>query len=262
MPRGPIKRKAKPMSAIFKRKPKRSKLPRKTIQKNPLTAPNKYNFMRSFASSISIGLADTINNIYINTDNKCQIIKLRVKASQLPDFSDFKALFNQYKITSVHSNLIPYYKDNQPLSMGDPNVSGYYGPAIPNYQIYYLPENFSTDYPDFQNKTIVQIDDYINQSQKKAYKLMPGKQKQFWNTRPSVPDSNYDAKGGILQPSKMIKFPFTDCDQDNIECYGLQLLIMRVDRKAFNTSQSSATSFQNMGWRVINNVYLTTRKVQ
>ena len=218
--------------------------------------------MRSFASSISVGVADNPNNIFLNLDNKCQIIKLRVKANQLPDFSDFQALFNQYKITSIHTSLIPFYKSNIPFSMGDPAVSGNYAPAIPNYQCYYLPENYSTDYPDFPTKTIAQIDDYINQSQKKAYKMFPNKEKHFWNKRPSVPDSSYDSKGGILQPTKMVPFPFIDCDQTDITAYGLQLLIMRVDRRAFNTHTQDSNTFQNMGWRVINNVFLSTRKVQ
>jgi len=232
--------------------------PRHTVSKNPMSSPNKYNFMRSFASSIAIGLTDPANNIFMNTDGKAQIIKFRVKANQLPDFSDFGNLFNQYRITSMRSHLIPFYKDNIPSTQ----QSGIGASAVPNYQVFYVPENFMTDIPDFHNKNITQIDDYINQSQKKAYAIFPNRTKTFLNKRPSVPDAIYSEKAGVLNPSKMVPFPFLDCDQTGVEAYGLQLIIMRVDRLAFNTTYSNDPVFQHMGWRVQNDVYIQTRKVQ
>jgi hypothetical protein len=225
-----------------------------------MSSPNKYNFMRSFASSISIGVADPTANIFMNTDGKAQIIKFRVKANQLPDFSDFGNLFNQYRITSMKSHLIPYYKDN--IGSGAAPAAPALPSAIPNFQVFYLPENFMTDIPDFHNKSITQIDDYINQSQKKAYSIFPNKSKIYWNKRPSVPDAIYSEKAGVLNPSKMIRFPFVDCDQVGVEAYGLQLVIMRVDRLAFDTTYSNNAVLQHMGWRVQNDVYIQTRKVQ
>lgn len=233
--------------------------PRNTISQNPLSAPNKYNFMRSFASSINIGIADTQNNIFMNTDNKCQIIKLRVKLAQLPDYTDFQALFNQYKITSVKSHLIPFYKDNIPHAYG---AGAGTAPAIPNYQVFYVPENYMIDIPAFQSKTIAQIDDYINQSQKKAYAIFPNRPKKFWNKKPSVPDVIFEEKAGASIPGKMVRFPFIDANIIDVEAYGLQLLIMRVDRLQFNPTGATDNTAQHMGWRVQHDVYLQTRKVQ
>ncbi len=242
---------------VYKRRP-RKRLPRNTIKRSPLSSPNKYNFMRSFASSIAIGVADAPNNVFMNTDGRAQIIKFRVKANQLADFSDFGNLFNQYRITSMKSHLIPYYKDNI-VSTQQATIAA---AAIPNFQVFYVPENFMTDIPDFHNKTILQIDDYINQSQKKAYNIFPGRPKIYWNKRPSVPDAIYSEKAGVLNPSKMIRFPFVDCDQTGVEAYGLQIIIMRVDRLAFDTTYNNNNTLQHMGWRVQNDVYIQTRKVQ
>lgn len=241
---------------------RRNSRPRNRIQLNPLARPNVYPFMRSHTYNVSIGVADAGNDVLMNTDNKAMIVKLRTKFSKLPDYGDFQALFNQYKITSICTQMIPFYKDNVPFTKGDQTLSADYGVAIPNFQVYYIPENYSIDLPDLSTKNITQIDDYMNQAQKKAYRLFPSKQKTLWNKRPSVPDAIYDAKAGAVAPAAMIRAPWMDGDAVNNEIYGLQLVIMRVDREALNSHNNSSNIFQHMGWRVRNDVYFETRKVQ
>lgn len=246
---------------LAKRRVARMK-PRQLISKNPLSKPNVYNFMRSYAYNCFIGVADAGNEIYMNTDNKAQIIKLRVKASKIPAFNEFVALFNQYQITSVCSRLVPFYKDNVAFTKGDQGVVNDYGVAIPNFQVFYMPENYTIDLPDLASKNITQIDEYINQAQKKTYRMFPSKQKTLWNKRPSIPDVIYDAKAGNVVPSSMVTAPYIDCDDQNTEIYGLQLVIMRVDRLALNAHNNQSNIFQHMGWRIQNDIYFRTRKVE
>lgn len=218
--------------------------------------------MRSYAYNVSIGVADADNNVHMNADNKAMVIKLRVKMEKLPNVGEITALFNQYKVTSVKHTLIPYFKDNIPFTMGNTAVPNDWGKAIPNYQVFYLPENYSISLPNLHLKTMEEIDEHINQSQKRAYRLFPAKQKTLLNKRPSVPDVIYDAKAGALAPGEMIPAPWMDSTVTTNEIYGLQLVIFRVDRQVLNAHQSESTVFQNMGWRVNHDVYFKTRKVQ
>tara|TARA_Y100001938_G_scaffold149837_1_gene238215 strand:+ start:1055 stop:1882 length:828 start_codon:yes stop_codon:yes gene_type:complete len=245
------------------RKAKRYAKPRHIISKNPLSSPNVYNFCRSYAYGISIGVQDVDNLVYMNTDNKFMIVKLRTKVDKLPEFNEFRALFNQYKVTSIHHNMIPYYKDNIPYAKGDfPATSTDYQIAIPNFQMYYIPENFTLDIPNLQSLAADQIDKYLNESQRKAYRMFPSKQKHLWNKKPSIPDVAYEEKAGTITPTEMITAPWLSTENQDVELYGLQLLIARVDRQVINSHQSNSNIFSNMGWRINNTVYFKTRKVQ
>lgn len=244
------------------RKAKRYAKPRHVISKNPLSSPNVYNFCRSYSYGVSIGVQDLDNLVYMNTDNKCMIIKLRTKVNKLPEFNEFEALFNQYKVTSIHHHLIPYYKDNVPFTKGDQTVSADYGISIPNYQVYYIPENYTLDLPSLHNFSMEHIDKYLNESQRKAYRMFPSKQKHLMNKKPSIPDAGYDHKNGSITPTEMITAPWLSTQLQDIELYGIQLLICRVDRKVLNSHNSASNIFQNMGWRIDNTVYFKTRKVQ
>lgn len=236
--------------------------PRHRISLNPLSAPKRYDFMRSYGYNVSIGVADEPNHVFMNADNKAMVVKLRVKVDKLPAISEFTNLFNQYKVTSVKHTLIPYFKDNVPFIMGNTAVANDWGKAVPNYQIYYMAENYSISLPNMQAKTMEEIDEHINQSQKRAYRMFPSKQKTLMNKRPSVPDVIYEAKAGALAPGQMVPAPWMDSSVVTNEIYGLQLVIFRVDRQVLNAHQSHSTVFQNMGWRINNDVYFQTRKVQ
>lgn len=245
------------------RKAKRNAKPRHLISKNPLSSPNVYNFCRSYAYGISIGVGDADNLVYMNTDNKFMIVKLRTQVHRLPEFNEFRALFNQYKVTSIHHNMIPYYKNNMPYAKGDfPATTTDYQIAIPNYQVYYIPENFTLDIPNLQSLAADQIDKYLNESQRKAYRMFPAKQKHLWNKKPSIPDVAYEEKAGSITPTEMVRAPWLSTENQTVELYGLQLLIARVDRQVLNSHQSTSTIFSNMGWRINNTVYFKTRKVQ
>lgn len=262
MPRRPSTRQKRSRRPSGKMAKKRNPRPRSRINTNPLARPNVYPWMRSHTYNVSIGIGDPGNEVYMNTDDKAMIVKLRTKFSKLPDFGEFQALFNQYRITSVRTHMIPFYKDNVAFTKGDQTVSADYGIAIPNYQVYYLPENYTIDTPNLASKSIDQIDDYIAQSQKKAYRLFPSREKTVWNKRPAVPGVIYDEKAGTVAPSTMVRAPWMDSDAVNNEVYGIQLVIMRVDRLALNGHNQSSNIFQHMGWRVRNDVYFETRKVQ
>lgn len=269
-PRRPYKTRRKAATAIQRawrrhkniKYVKRVAKPRSIISRNPLSSPNVYNFCRSYTYNVSIGVEDLDNLVYMNSDNKCMIIKLRTKVNKLPNFSEFESLFNQYQVTSIHHQMIPYYKDNVAFTKGDQSVSADYGVAVPNYQVYYIPENYTLDLPALHTHNMATIDQYLNESQRKAYRMFPSKQKDLWNKKPSIPDVGYDAKSGSLTPTEMITAPWMSTQSNQIELYGIQLVICRVDRKTLNSHNSTSNIFQNMGWRINNTVFFKTRKVQ
>lgn len=259
----------------YRPRPKRTKprlkrkrdLPRLKIRTSPLSRPNHYNFMRSFAFSLDVGVADPGNRIYMNTDNKAQIIKLRVKFADLPSDNEFGSLFNQFQITSMKSVFQPYFSSNQPFSMGNATVTNDYGIAIPNFQCFVLPENYTIDNLNLDTMNITQIDDWLNQTMRKGMYISPGRTKVFFNKRPALPVSDVPVEKPTtgtygIQTGSMKRAGYLDYDLRTTEHYGLQVLILRTDREVINPLHNGSTIFQHMGWRVTNQVYFRTRKVQ
>lgn len=241
-------------------------LPRNKVSMNPLSKPNHYNYTRSYDFPVFIGKADAANLVYMNTDNTYMIIKLHTTMNKMPDFvSDFSNLYNQCQITSVHHTLVPFLKNNIPfqhqLSGANPSAAN----AVPNYQIFYMPENYTVDQLALQSTAGSVIDSIINQTQRKAYRLLPGKQMSFWNKRPSVVTSDVvsDKSSNTTITTEMERAGYLDiADHKDTLLYGLQLVIRRVDGKPFPTDADFDDSFAMMGWRVQNQVFFRTRRVQ
>jgi hypothetical protein len=249
-----------------KKQNKKAFLPRNSVSMNPLGKPNSYDYTRSYDYPVQVGKADAPNLVYMNTDNKYMIIKLHTKMSNMPDFvSDFNALYNQCQITSIHHSLIPNFKTNLGWqgTSGAANSNGLH--AIPNYQIFFLPENFTVDQLGLASTTGDAIDSIINQTQRKASVVIPGKPMTFWNKRPSLVNNDIVADKGSSTniTSEMVRAGYLNInDHKDTTHYGLQLVIRRVDGQPIQNQSQIDEQFGIMGWRIQNQVFFRTRRVQ
>lgn len=239
--------------------------PRFQIKQNPLHSPTHYNFTRSYDYPVEVGVADTTNLVYMNTDNKYMIIKLHGIMSNLPDFANFKSLFNQFQLCSITHTLTPNFSNNiGQLATYDSSNNLLFTQAVPNYQVFYIPENYTIDKPDLQTLNADDIDDFLNKSQRKASHLIPSKTMKIVNTRPSIlGDVIGQEKGSGFVASDMVRAGYLDMDLQDTTHYGFQLVIRRVDGQVIsNHSPDDKIAVSPMGWRISNQLYFRTRKVE
>ncbi len=144
-----VSRKSRPVQRALKRYRKKRKLPRYALTKSIRAPPATYPFRRSHDSFIHIGANNPENLAFMNTDQTYMCIQLHSSWEQLPgckDHSyndadglntsriqnDFKELFSQYKITSIHHKLTPNYTDNHFVISDAPHRHR----NIPNYEMW------------------------------------------------------------------------------------------------------------------------------
>lgn len=239
--------------------------PRHRIQQNPLHNPTCYNFTRAYDYPVEVGVADHDNLVFMNTDNKYMIIKLHGIMSKLPDFADFKTLFNQFQLVSITHRLTPNYRNNVgQFATYDTSNTLLYTQAVPNYQVFFIPENYTIDKPDLQTLSAQEVDEFINKSQRKAVQIIPSKPMKITNQRPSVlGDVIGQEKGAGFVASDMERAGYLDMDLQDTTHYGFQLVIRRVDGGYISSHNPQATiATSPMGWRISNQLYFRTRKVQ
>ena len=239
--------------------------PRHRVQQNPLYKPTCYNFTRAYDYAVSVGVAAESNLVYMNTDNKYMIIKLHGVMSKLPDFADFKTLFNQFQLVSITHKLTPNFRNNiGQIASYDSNDNLLFTQAVPNYQVFFIPENYTIDKHELKDKNGAEIDEFINKSQRKSVALIPSKTISITNKRPSVlGDVIGQEKGAGFVAADMQRAGYLDMDLQDTIHYGFQLVIRRVDGQAIsnhNPSDDIATS--QMGWRISNQLFFRTRRVQ
>lgn len=270
MPKRTAPRRKGPRRKRAKRFHKRRTLPRKVIKTSPGSSPNTHCFKRSYDHGFTVGVADNTNGLYMNSDNTWMIVRLHTKFNNLPDYDEFKALFSEYKITSLNHRLVPYFSQNQPFTVG---VSPDFGIAIPNYEIFNLPVASSVREKTFDTMTGSEIDDFINQSQRKARRLMPSRTMNFRSTHPRVVNYKGPASkeaGTSLMTMGAPAWLNTDSsavvvggiDQTAVIHYSTVMLIRRVDGLSMNTTQPHNKYYQRMGFRMETEVFFKTRKVQ
>ena len=249
----------------LRRRSSQNSNPRHRIQQNPLFKPTCYNFTRSYDYAVTVGNGDEDNLVFMNSDSKYMIIKLHGIMSNLPDFADFRSLFNQFQLVSIKHTLTPNFRNNIGQSVAyDSNDNLLFTQAVPNYQVYFIPENYTIDKPDLQTLSATDIDEFINKSQRKAVALIPNKAMQINNNRPSIPgDVIAQTKGAGFVSSDMVRAGYLDNDLQDTVHYGFQLVIRRVDGGVIsNHNPSSSISTSPMGWRIDNQLYFRMRKVQ
>lgn len=243
---------------------KRKRTPRSIIRSAPTSAPNVHVFKRSYDHPFTIGVADHDNGVFLNTDSKWMIVKLHTKFNKLPAYTEFKALFSEYMITSINHRLVPYFQNN---------ITGIASAqfTIPNYEIFSIPVNSSARETDLTTQSADQIDDYLNQAQRKSIRLMPSRTQMYKTLNPKVVGYKgpLDKDGStalmtMQRPSYLNTDPSPlvtgGVDQTDVTHYGVTLLIRRVDGTAFNVP--TAEHLQPMGFRMENEVFFKCRKVQ
>lgn len=256
---------ASKIQRVWRNRRKKSTAPRARIQQNPLHRPTCYNFTRAYDYAVSVGVANESNLVFMNTDNKYMIIKLHGIMSKLPDFSDFKTLFNQFQLVSIKHKLTPNFSNNiGQFATYDTGNNLLYTQAVPNYQVFYIPENYTIDKPDLQTLGAPEIDEFINKSQRKASRVIPGKTMTINNMRPSIlGDVIGQEKGAGFVASDMVRAGYLDMDLQDTTHYGFQLVIRRVDGGVISSHNPESTiATSQMGWRISNQLYFRTRKVQ
>jgi hypothetical protein len=248
----------------YKRRMK-SSAPRYRIQQNPLYKPTCYNFTRSYDYAVTVGNADNDNLVFMNSDNKYMIIKLHGIMSNLPSFDDFRTLFNQFQLVSIKHTLTPNFRNNIGQSVAyDSNDNVLFTQAVPNYQVFFIPENYTIDKPDLQTLSATEIDEFVNKSQRKAVALIPNKAMIINNKRPSIPgDVIAQEKGQGFVSSDMVRAGYLDNDLQDTVHYGYQLVIRKVDGTLISSHNPSSTiATSPMGWRIDNQLFFRCRKVQ
>ncbi len=228
---------------------------------SPSARPNEYRFTRRFSSTHKLGT--TSGQWLMNTDDKYQIIKLVTSFNNLPDYTEFNALFSEYKIHSFSIKLIPYQSANQ-LALLDSSDSVVAAP-LPNYEVFEIPVNFTDDAPDLSSKTGDDLEDFLNQSQRLRRKMMPRGVQSYFVKHPKVmkfigsinKTVDTSATKAMGSPGWLSTDNSTSPNETNVNHYGIQLAIRRVDGLAMNIG-----SFQTMGFRVEHQINFSCRKVQ
>jgi hypothetical protein len=200
----------------------------------------------------------------MNTDNTFAIIKLNTSFDKLPKKEEFNALFSEYKITSFTQTFTPYYSQNQP-SVIQHNSNALVSQAVPNYEMFIIPVNYSEEAPQLETKTKVEIEEYLNQTQRKSTRILPSR-RQTWHTpKPRV--VRYTGpltKTHGTSVSSMGAPPWLSTDttlpaerrETDVLHYGMQIVVRRVDGAAIVDQP------QTMGGRVTTRVNFLCRKVQ
>lgn len=231
------------------------------VRKSPNSPPNSYHFSRGFDSHAVVGT--TAGLFAMNSDSKYQIINLRVKFSDLDGYTDFNALFSEYKVKNFGVELIPNFRDNKSniLNSTDAIINA----QIPNYQIFEIPANYTDDDHDFAGMTGAQIDSFINQTQRKSSVLMPGAAHKYYISDPKCVkyEGGPDKDGGTASISMGPTYWLStgaptggNLDERTVEHYGIRLLIRRVD------GLDISNSVQSFAFRVQHQVNFMCRKVQ
>ena len=253
----------------FKRR-KNASLPRNKIRTSVGSNPNVHAFKRAYSFPLNVGYSDSGNHVYLNTDGTVQIVTLHTKFNKLPSYDDFKSLFSEYKITSIKHRLVPYFKDNVPFTA---SAAGAAFAAIPNFEIFALPNNSSVRHEDIAALTGDQFNEYVNSSQRKSVRLMPSGVKSYWTKHPKVAGYkgplSVDAGTSLMvmeRPSYFSTDPTPivtgGVDQTDVAHYGIILCFRRVDGQALRGDSGGQTSGQKMGFRMETDVYFNCRKVQ
>ena len=168
-------------------------------------------------------------------------------------------------MVSIKHKLTPNYSNNVgQFATYDTGNNLLYTQAVPNYQVFFIPENYTIDKPDLQTLSHTEIDEFINKSQRKASRVIPSRTLTINNKRPSIlGDVIGQEKGAGFVASDMVRAGYLDMDLQDTTHYGFQLVIRRVDGgviSSHNPDSTIATSM--MGWRISNQLYFRTRKVQ
>lgn len=242
--------------------------PKRVLKTTAGSAPNSYNFKRSYDNPFLLGTTEggTDSAYSMNADGKFQCLQLHTKFKFLPKFDQFKDLFSQYRIYSIHHRLVPYYSQNMPL-VTNGSTGAHITEPIPNYEVFIVPDMHNMRMHEFAAMTGAQIDEFLNCAQRKARRLMPNVTLNFHTNTPKVVEYNgpKDKEGGnagttMTTPSWFSTNPTPAIiggpDQTNIVHYTMQLLIRRVDGLALNTSAQ-----RQMGFRQETDVYFKTRTV-
>jgi len=217
----------------------------------------------------------------MNTDQTYMCIQLHSSWEQLPGCkdhayndadglntsridNDFKQLFSQYKITSIHHTLTPNYSTNQFYM----ETTGHQDRNIPNYEMWILPGNWvagsEEDNASLHTKSQLEIDAWLNSTNRKSRRILPSTTQTFKCNSPSV--VKYDAitshkHAGYAATTKMGPPEFYNTDPDDtpsgtprptgIRHYTYCLLIRRVDGKGFGADAQALAGGDNaLGFRL------------
>lgn len=108
------------------------------------------------------------SNPYVNNLLAAPLCKEPLKksetASDMPEFTEFNSLFSEYKIKTFSVNLVPTLKQNVDAN----NITA----AVPNFQVFAVPVNYTDDVQDFSLLSAADIDSFLNQTQRKSMRLM------------------------------------------------------------------------------------------
>ncbi|AXQ66116.1 MAG: capsid protein [Cressdnaviricota sp.] len=260
-------------SAAFKARQRHARAaqrvrPRRALKTSPGSAPNAYNFKRTYDHPFLLGSTQGGDDsaFSLNADGKFQIMQFHTKFKYLPKFDTFKDVFSQYKIYSITHRMVPYYSKNMPL-VTNGATGNHITEPIPNYEVFIIPDRNNMKRHEFAALTGDEITEFLNCSQRKARKLMPAVTCSFSTKNPKVVGYNsaVDKDGGAAAttmeaPSWYRTDPTPintgDPNQTNITHYTTQALIRRVDGLAINTSGQ-----QQMGFRIETDVYFKLRTV-
>lgn len=224
--------------------------------------PRVYSFNRGFTGSFVLGTADNTNRVYLNTDSKYCVVKLAVEANRLADFTEFNALFSEYKIKSFSTTFTPQFAQNR-AQLLLPSTDAVKIGAVPNFEVIAVPAR-TINASDYDTLTGSQIDNYLNQTQRMNKRVTPGGVLRYSTPNPTVVKSvGPIGKSSTADAYTMGKPVWLSTasgltpDTLDVSHFGLTLLIRRVDGQAIDTSAT-----KSFGYRITTRVNVDLRKVQ
>jgi len=181
------------------------------------------------------------------------IATIKEKFSNLPDFTEFKSLFREFKITGMQHTITPAYKDNVlPTSASQ---------GVPNFEAYIIPVGDQATQFTLPTATNLAIDQFLDSTIRKKRIMFPGRGRTITTQYPKViKNSVATAKASTTEVFTVANPPWLDCndsfDDIDVEHYGFIIIIRRVDKAILDPVQNP------MVFDVTHRVFFTTRKVQ
>lgn len=215
---------------VFRRKRRTTRYPRPALKYRRKRIARIYHFKRTTATIPFVGQGDvrTLTQT-ANTQHHAAEFML----NQLPNYTEFTNLYDQYKITKIVCKLIPMLNGNGNVPVAYAQTDTVSSPSNPGLLISVL------DYDDATPLSL--IGDYLQyQNVRKQPAIM-----NRTHTRVIVPRvrKNVLQGGGGDMPAMIGKPGWIDCQYANIPHYGLKLFLDTHTGGAFAQTYQLMTTF-------------------
>lgn len=233
----------------------------RTAPKTASSAPGVYHFNRGFSHVFTMGDAESSKGWLMNSDFKYMIYQNHVEFNELSGYTEFNALFSEYKINSFQTTWTPSFSNNVARVLNADNSVN--KERVMNIELIVIPVR-GINLHDFTTMTGTQIEAFLDQSQRQTHTMVPSGKKVFKTLNPKCVKINGPLGKAVAANTYTMGAPSWNStnngltpDTTDITHYGVTILCRRVDGEVLNQ-----TSTQQMEFRASTRVNFSVRKVQ